>query len=111
MTAAALSPARALHPPRRVDWRALFGIFLLLFGTGGAMFVWTASSDTRPLLVATRDLPAGATLTGSDLAVARVRVDESMYQAAIPASAQETLVGKQLSEPMHAQQLLVQRQF
>src|SRR5690348_10966855 len=107
MAATVLSPARALRQPRRLDLRAVFGLFLLLLATGGSIAFWSASSDTRAVLVAMLDLPAGATLTLADLAVARVRVDDAVYQAALPADAQSTVIGKQLAEPVHAQQLLV----
>src|SRR5689334_16868369 len=86
--AAVLSPARALRQPWRLDMRAVFGILLLLIAMGGSLAAWTLISDTRAVLVATRDLPAGATLGLGDLAVARVRVDEGLYQAAIPADEQ-----------------------
>ncbi len=111
MSSATLSPVRALRRPRRLDWRALFGLFLLLFATGGSITFWSSSSDTRAVLIATRDLPAGAELGIGDLAVARVRVDDAIYQAAVPAAELASLVGTQLAEPVHAQQLLVRAQF
>ncbi len=107
MATAVLTPTRALRQARRLDLRAVFGLFLLLVATGGSIAFWSASSDTRAVLVATRDLPAGATLKLMDLAIARVRLDDAMYQAALPADAQGTVIGKQLAEPVHAQQLLV----
>ena len=111
MAATILSPARAIRQPRRIDLRVVFGLFLLLLATGGSIAFWSASSDTRAVLVATRDLPAGATLSASDLAVARVRVDDAIYETAWPATAREELIGRQLAEPAHAQQLLVRAQF
>src|SRR3954453_3601807 len=78
MAATILSPARALRQPRRVDLRAVFGLFLLLVATGGSIVFWSASSDTRTVLVATRDLPPGSVLSATDLAVARVRVDDAI---------------------------------
>lgn len=111
MATTPLSPTRALRRPRRLDWRAIFGIFLLLVATGGSITFWSASSDTRAVLVATRDLPAGAELGASDLAIARVRVDDAIYRAAIPASELATLAGTQLAEPVHAEQLLVRAQL
>src|ERR1041384_6099217 len=107
MAVAALSPPRAIRQPRRLDARALFGPFLLLLATAGSIAFWGVSSDTRAVLVATRDLPAGATLTATDPALARVRVDEAIYSAAIADDELTNLVGKQLAEPVHAQQLLV----
>jgi Flp pilus assembly protein CpaB len=64
------------------------------------------SSDARAVLVANRDLVAGATIGAEDLGVARVRVDDAIYQAVLPAEALADLVGKQLAEPVHAHELL-----
>ena len=111
MAVVTLTPARALRQPRRLDARALVGLFLLVGATGGSVLFWQQAADTRAVVVATRDLPAGATLTSSDLAIARVRVDDAIYAAAVPADGLETLVGKQLAEPVHPQQLLVQAQL
>lgn len=110
MAATTLSPARALRPPRRLDLRAVVGLFLMLAATGGSITFWSAAADTRDILVATRPLPAGSRLSSSDLAVARVRVDDDIYQAAVPAAERERLVGRQLAEPVHAQQVLARGQ-
>lgn len=106
-----LAPARALRQPRRMDWRAIFGLFLMLLATGGSITVWGSSSDTRSVLVATRDLPAGVSLRATDLAVARVRVDDAMYSAAVPSEDLAAVAGKQLAEPVHAHQMLVRAQL
>lgn len=111
MSTSTLTPARALRQPRQMDWRAVFGVFLIVVATGGSVAFWTATSDTRTVLVATHDLPAGSTLQPSDVAVARVRVDDSIYQAAIPASDLSGLIGKQITEPIHADQLLARAQL
>lgn len=110
MATTTLSPNRTLRRPRRLDARAVFGLLLLLVATGGSLAFWTTSSDTRAVLVATADLPAGATLGFDNVAVARVRVDDAIYAAAFPADALSTLVGRQLAEPVHAHQLLVRAQ-
>lgn len=111
MAATTLTPTRALHQPRRLDMRAVFGVFLLLVSTGGAIAAWSAMSDAQAVVVATRDLPAGATIGPSDLTVARVRLDDTLYQAAVPAGEQSQLVGRQLAQPVHANQLLVRAQL
>lgn len=111
MSVTTLTPTRALRPPRRIDWRAIGGIILLLVATGGSVGFWSATSDTRTVVIATRDLPAGARLTAADFAVARVRVDDAIYQAAIPANELASLVGQQLREPVYAQQILARAEF
>ncbi|MGH3421432.1 MAG: RcpC/CpaB family pilus assembly protein, partial [Streptosporangiaceae bacterium] len=50
-------------------------------------------------------------LAPSDLASTDVRVDDVVYQAAVPEDALSSAVGKQLSEPVHAHQLLVRAQL
>ena len=111
MATIVMSPARALRRPRRLDLRAIVGLFLLLVAVGGSLAFWSASSTTTAVLVATHDLPVGATLSTNDLAVARVRVDDAMYQAAVPAGELNTIVGRQLNAPVYAHQLLVRAQL
>jgi Flp pilus assembly protein CpaB len=111
MAVATLSPARALRGrPRRADPRALIGVFLTLAALAGSVAFWVGSSDARPVLVATRDLPAGVTLRASDIGVAYVRMDDALYRAALPSDMLETLVGRRLAEPIHAQQVLARAQ-
>jgi Flp pilus assembly protein CpaB len=111
MAVASLTSARALRRPRRADPRALVGIVLTLTALAGSVAFWVSASDARPVLVAVRDLPPGATLRSSDLSVAYVRMDDALYRAALPADLLESLVGRQLGEPMHAQQVLARAQL
>jgi Flp pilus assembly protein CpaB len=110
MAVATLTPARALRRPRRADPRALIGVFVTLAALAGSVAFWVGSSDARPVLVATRDVPVGTTLRAADLTVAYVRMDDALYRAALPAELLESLVGRQLGEPVHAQQLLARAQ-
>jgi Flp pilus assembly protein CpaB len=110
MATRSLSQTRFLRRPRRIDLRAVLGIFLLLAATGGSIAFWTAANDTLAVLIATRDLPAGATLTPKDLAITQIRADDAIYQSALPARSLESLIGKQLAEPVHGHQLLVRAQ-
>jgi Flp pilus assembly protein CpaB len=110
LVVATLSPARALRRPRRADPRALIGIFLTLASLAGSIAFWVGASEARPVLVATRDLPAGATLHSTDLTVAYVRMDERLLDAAVPSDLLDSLVGRQLAEPIHAQQVLARAQ-
>src|SRR5581483_7890816 len=111
MASSTLTPRRALRKPWRLDARAMFGLFLLLVSIGGSVAFWTASTDTRAILVATRDRPAGAVLGSGDVAVADVRVADAVFAAAVPAEEQAAVVGRQLAEPVHAQQLLARAQL
>jgi pilus assembly protein CpaB len=110
MVAATLTPARALRRPRRTDPRALIGVFLTLAALGASISFWVGSSEARPVVVATRDLPIGATVRAGDLTVAYVKMDDHLYRAALPSEALESLVGRQLAEPIHAQQVLARAQ-
>ena len=111
MAVATLTPARALRRPRRADPRALVGVVLTLTALAASVAFWVSASDARPVLVATRDLPPGATLRSSDLSVAYVRMDDVLYRAALPADMLDSLVGRQLGEPMHAQQVVARAQL
>jgi Flp pilus assembly protein CpaB len=93
-----------------VDWRVVLGVVLTLGAILGALAFWLSISDARAVVIATRDLPAGTILTADDLAVVQVRVDDAMYEADVPGTALNDLVGKALAEPAHAQQLLVRAQ-
>src|SRR5690242_7930616 len=111
MAVATLSSARALRRPRRADPRAIVGVVLTLAALAGSVAFWVSATDARPVLIATRDLPAGATLNASDLGVAYMRVDDAVYRAALPADNLQTLVGRQLGEPVHAEQVLARAQL
>lgn len=110
MAVISVSPARALRRPLRLDVRALVGILLMLVATGGSIAVWSTEQDTRGVLVLARELPAGSTLQATDLTVSRARLDDAVYQAAVPATSLNTVVGRQLAEPAHANQLLARAQ-
>jgi Flp pilus assembly protein CpaB len=110
MAVATLNSARALRRPRRADPRAIIGVFLTLAALAASVAFWVGASDARPVVVATRDLPAGSTLRTSDLMLAYVRMDDALYAAALPSDMLGSLVGRQLGEPVHAQQVLARAQ-
>jgi Flp pilus assembly protein CpaB len=110
MAVATLSPARALRRPRRADPRAIVGVFLTLAALAGSVAFWVSATDARPVLIAARDLPAGATLSAADLGIAYIRADDAVYRAALPSDSLDSLVGRQLGEPIHAQQVLSRAQ-
>ena len=111
MVSQMFSPSRAIRRPRRLDLRVVIGILLALVAVFGSLTFWSSAVDTRAILVATRDLPAGATLSTGDLATARVRLDDALYAAAIPADDLNTLLGTPLAEPVHAHQMIVRPQL
>ncbi|MBV9174872.1 MAG: flagella basal body P-ring formation protein FlgA [Chloroflexi bacterium] len=111
MAVVSVSPTRALRRPLRLDARALVGVLLMLVAIGGSIAVWSTQQDTRGVLVAAHELPAGATLTASDLAVAQARLDDSLYSAALPATALNSVVGRQLAEAAHSNQILARAQI
>src|SRR5437764_11826260 len=80
MVAATLSSARVLRRPRRTDPRAFIGLFLTVAALAGSISFWVSTSESRPVLVALRDLPVGSTLHSSDLTVAYVRMDDNLYR-------------------------------
>jgi Flp pilus assembly protein CpaB len=110
MAVATLSPARAIRRPRRADPRALVGICLTFVALAGSVAFWVGASDARPVVIATHDLSIGSTLRASDLGVAYVKMDDQVYAAALPADLLSGLVGRRLSEPVHAQQVLARAQ-
>jgi Flp pilus assembly protein CpaB len=77
----------------------------------GSVAFWVSATDTRPVLIATHDLPAGATLRSADLTIAYVRMDDVVYRAALPSENLESLIGRRLGEPIHADQVLARAQI
>ncbi len=107
MASASLTPDRALLISRRINSRAVIGLFLALTATVAGLFFWSSTSETRPVLVASRDLAVGTTIDPSDLLTAHVRVPDEMYEATVPATQKSTLIGQQVAEPVHSGQMLM----
>src|SRR5579885_2498421 len=110
MAVTTLTPAQALREPRHIDLRAIAGLVILVLGIAGSISYWSTTNDTREIVVAAHDMPAGTTLQASDLTVASVRVDDSIYRAAIPSSSLSTIVGKRLGTPVYTGQVVAQKQ-
>jgi pilus assembly protein CpaB len=107
-----LTAPRAVRRPREIDWRLVLGAVTGLIGLVGTLVVVaTLVPEERAVVVATRDLAAGSTLGAADLSVARVRLPEAMAAQSLPESELGTLVGRQVSESVHAQQLLTRPQL
>lgn len=106
MSSQSFAPARAIRRPIRLDLRILLGLALALTAVGGNVAAWKAATDTRAVLVVTRDLAAGSVLVMGDLDVAQLNMDDRLYAAALPATDLATVVGRRLAEPAHAGQVL-----
>ncbi len=111
MATTILTPSRALRRPRHLDGRAILALLILVVGVLGSLAHWSSLSDSRGLLVLTHDLPAGAILQPSDLRVAQIRLDNGLYTTALPASDQDAVVGKPLTEAVHGGSLLLRPQL
>jgi Flp pilus assembly protein CpaB len=95
-----LTPSRALRRPRRLDVRALLGLFIMLGTLGGSIIVWSSATAGRDVLVAAADLPAGTTLAAADLLTVSVRVDPQEGDGLVPATQRQAMVGRTLREPL-----------
>jgi len=84
---------------------------LTLAALAGSVAFWVSATESRAVLIAAQDVPAGATLRSADLTIAYVRLDEQVYRAALPSEMLESVVGRRLGEPIHAQQVLVRAQL
>ena len=103
-------PMRPLAAPRRINLRVLFGGFLTVVATAGSIAFWTASTDSRAVTVATRDVPAGTALESAHLGVSYMRMDDATYRAAVPAAERSGLVGRTLDAPLYAHQVIARAQ-
>ena len=95
---------RSAAPARRTRRGAIVSILVVLLG--GVLAVTAANvltSRTQVLAVA-RDVPVGATITDSDLAVANVTTDRSLRP--IQASGRSQIVGQIAQVPLVAGELL-----
>lgn len=106
-----LTPARALRRRRvRVPRQVLVGLLLVAVAVGGGLrWSYTVNSG-REVIVAVREVPAGATIAADDLATARVAVGDLTYHAAFPASDLVAVIGKTAVERMHSGQIVVHAQ-
>ena len=110
MATSTLTPERAIRRPFRIDLRAVLSLLVTVAAIGGMLLYANSLAVTRPLLIFTRDLAAGAVLTAADLEVAQVRVDDDIYAAVVAGDELGTVLGSSLAEPAHARQILVQAQ-
>jgi Flp pilus assembly protein CpaB len=85
---------------------------MMLAGALGVLLtlsVLRTADDRRPVLVATRELAPGRTLTPEDVRVERVNVGGSMLSSLLARTDASSLPGKLVAEPVHAGMLVPRR--
>jgi Flp pilus assembly protein CpaB len=97
---------------RKLNVRIVAGVLIGAAAfLGFLVFSVSATPSTRTVLVAIRDLPAGAALHRADVAVARVQLGDAQAAIVIAPDSIDSLEGRELAAPMFAQQVLVKQQL
>lgn len=97
---------------RRLNSRLVAGLLLTLLAFSGfVMFASRLIPESRTLLVAAHDVPAGTPLTTQDVVVSRMGVDDTVYGAALSGDALDTVEGRVLATPAYAGQVLARGQL
>ena len=107
-----LAPARPPGGPRRslsglprrlAQPLPLVGVALLVIAAVGYLAVAAGSRiRSSDVVVAARSLPAGTRLTSRDLRLVKLSAGQSLLAELVPASAESTLLGRQLAAPVEA---------
>ena len=107
MAVRAVAAPRALARPRSMDARIVAAVFVGLIGLVGNLAVLGALAPAEhDVVVAVRDLPAGATVGPNDVVRARVQVPDDVLAGLIPGDQTGQLIGQTLGERVHAHDLL-----
>ncbi|MDP2674586.1 MAG: RcpC/CpaB family pilus assembly protein [Dehalococcoidia bacterium] len=93
--------------PARVDGRMLLGVALVAAAVIGGLLFWGSARETVPVLVATRDIPAGHVLQTDDLSVAQLRLEGDLSSLAIPDAELDAVAGRTTGTAVHAGEMLV----
>lgn len=99
---------RSAAPARRTRRGAIVSVLVLLLGGVLAVTAANVLTTRTDVLAVARDVPVGATITDSDLAVANVTTDRSLKP--IPASRRSQIVGQIAQVPLVAGELLTPAQ-
>lgn len=98
---------RRIAAPRWLDVRLLLGVALVLGSVLVGARVVSSARHTSPVLAARHDLAAGTILSAADLAEVDVQLPDSAEQSYLDRI--EDAVGKQLSRPVAAGELVPAR--
>jgi len=93
-----VAQARRVAAPGWINTRTILGLLLFSVAFLGAQRLIADARATVPVLVATRDLPSGHTLTAGDFVRAEVALPPELMTRYAPAS--RDLVGVSLSRPV-----------
>jgi hypothetical protein len=96
-------PARRVPTPSWLDLRLVLGVTLVLGSVLIGARVVSSARHMTPVLVARRDLAAGTVLAAGDVSFQPVRLPKP---AALYADSESDVVGKRLSEPVSAGELV-----
>ena len=96
-----------LAAPARVDGRMLLGVALVAASVVGGLLFWGSTSETVPVLVAARDIPAGHVIQADNLSVARVRLEGSLSSLAIQDGELDQVAGRTTGTVVHAGEMVV----
>lgn len=96
-------PARRIPTPSWLDLRLVLGVALVLGSVLLGARVVSSARHMSAVLVARRDLAAGTVLSADDVSFASVRLPDP---ATLYADARSDVVGKRLSEPVSAGELV-----
>src|SRR5579862_2084473 len=95
-------PVAAL-PRRLAQPLPLIGIVLLVIAAVGYIAVAAGSSrKASDVVIAAESLPAGTRLTATDLSSVKLTAAPSLLAQLVPASAERSLLGRRLAEPVLA---------
>lgn len=86
---------RTFATPMRVA-----GIALVLLAAAGYAAVYSGTTQRTPVVVVTRDLPAGAVVAASDLRVGELAGDRSVLDGLVPDADLAEIVGRRLAAPV-----------
>lgn len=103
---------RTLAPPRRIPVRAILGLVL---AAAAIAMVYNVNRSTQPrtveVLRATHDVPVGAVLRAGDLAAVSEALPDDVAQVLASASERDSFVGRRVSQPLNAGELVSRRQL
>jgi len=85
----------------------LLGVALVAASVVGGLLFWGSTSETIPVLVAARDIPAGHVIQADDLSVTRVRLEGSLSSLAVREGELDQVTGRTTGTVVHAGEMVV----